>query len=247
MGIINLSDTLLIRTLLNLIFVCATFLIGIKIIKKYRTLKKKEFLFLGASWILMSSPWWWTIINFFTVIIFDYHLNDWIELLLANAIIPFAVIFWIYAYSFSMDLKYKKEFTILISMICLSYESTVLLLLYLNPDLLGYKIDSEIMVRTPLSFIFAISTALIIFITGVLFSINSIRSVDRETHLRGYFLLAAFSLITFCAGFDSFGWENIIIIIIIRSLLTLSSILFYFGFFFPITLSKNLILKEGNQ
>lgn len=247
MGIIYLSHTLLIRFLLNLIFVTITFIIGIKIIKKYRTLKKNEFLFLGASWILMSSPWWWTILNFFTLIIFNFHLNDWLELFLANAVIPFAVIFWIYAYSYSMDLKYKKEFTGLITVIFLSYEVIALIILFTNPDLIGYKIGSEVMVRTPLSLFFAIATALIIFITGILFSINSIRSTDRETHLRGYFLLMAFSLITLCAGFDALSWENIFLIILIRSLLTLSSILFYFGFFFPIRLSKNFMLNEENQ
>lgn len=195
----------------------------------------------------MSSPWWWTIMNFLTVIIFNMQLNDWFELLLANAIIPFALIFWIYSYSYSMDLKYKNEFTLLISIIALSYEITVLTLLYFNPDLLGYKYISEILVRSPLSLIFTISTASIIFITGVLFSINAIQSADKETLLRGYFLLIAFSLITLCAGLDALSWENIYIIIGIRSLLTLSSILFYLGFFFPIRLSRNIILKKESQ
>ncbi len=234
MGLNDLSDTYLIRFLLNLIFVGTTFLIGIKIILKYKTLKKKEFLFLGLSWILMSSPWWWTILNLTKVILFNTPSTDWMELFLSNAFIPFALIFWIYAYSYSMDLKYKKEFTILTTLICTSYETIVLILLFVNPNLIGYKVNSEVMNRTILSLTFAISTALIIFITGVLFSINSIRSVDRETHLRGYFLLIAFSLITFSAGLDSFGWQDISIIIIIRSFLTLSSIFFYFGFFFPV-------------
>jgi len=247
MGIIYLSSTHIIRFLLNLIFVTTTFIIGFKIIQKYKTLKKKEFLFLGASWILMSSPWWWTILNFFTVITFNIYLNDWMELLLSNAIIPFALIFWIYAYSYSMDLKYKKEITGLVSVIYLAYEIIVLILLYINPALLGYKINFEVMARSPLSLIFALATAIIIFITGILFSINSIRSVDRETHLRGYFLLIAFSLITLCAGFDVLSWENIFIIVLIRLVLTLSSIFFYFGFFFPIRLSKNFIRKEESQ
>jgi hypothetical protein len=146
-----------------------------------------------------------------------------------------------------MDLKYKKELTTVICLICVVYEIVVLFLLFFNPDLIGYKITSEILVRTPLSLIFAIATALIIFITGVLFSINSIRSSDKETKLRGYFLLFAFTLITFCAGFDSFSWETISIVIIIRSLLTLSSILFYFGFFFPIRFSKNFLIKEESR
>ncbi len=238
MALNYLSDTYLVRFLLNLIFVSTSFIIGIKIILKYKTLKKKEFLFLGASWILMSSPWWWTILNLTTVILFNTPSTEWMELLLSNAFIPFALIFWIYAYSYSMDLKYKKEFTILTTLICTSYETVVLVLLFVNPNLIGYKINLEVMNRTPLSLIFAISTALIIFITGTLFSINSIRSVDRETHLRGYFLLIAFSLITFSAGMDSFSWQEIIIIIIIRSFLTLSSIFFYFGFFYPIKLIK---------
>jgi hypothetical protein len=224
-------------------FVGTTFIIGIKIILKYKTLKKKEFLFLGLSWILMSSPWWWTILNFATVLIFSIQLTDWMELFLSNACIPFVLIFWIYVYSYSMDLKYKKEFTVLISLISISYEIIVLIILFVNPDLIGYKVNSEVMDRTPLSLAFAISTALTIFITGVLFSVNSIRSADRQTHLRGYFLLVAFSLITFSAGFDSFGWQDIIIIIIIRSFLTLSSIFFYFGFFFPKKIIN--IFKKG--
>ena len=224
-------------------FVGTTFIIGIKIILKYKTLKKKEFLFLGLTWILMSSSWWSAILNFTTVLLFNLQLTDWVELFLSNAFIPFVLIFWIYVYAYSMDLKYKKEFTVLISLISISYEIFVLIILFVNPDLIGYKVNSEVMNRTPLSLAFAISTALIIFITGVLFSINSIRSVDRETHLRGYFLLVAFSLITFFAGFDSFGWQDIIIIIIIRSFLTLSSIFFYFGFFFPIKIIK--LFKKG--
>ena len=188
----------------------------------------------------MSSPWWWTILNLSTVILFNAPSTDWMELFLSNAFIPLALVFWIYAYSYSMDLKYKKEFTILTTSICASYETVVLILLFVNPDLIGYKINSEVVNRTPLSLTFAISTALVIFITGTLFSINSIRSVDRETHLRGYFLLVAFILITFSAGFDSFSWQDIIIIIIIRSFLTLSSIFFYFGFFFPIKIINRL-------
>lgn len=243
----GITNTLLIRSLLNLIFVATSIVIGIKIIQKYKILKKREFLFLGASWILMSSPWWFSILKLFTIIIFYTQLNDWIELFLSNAFIPFVLISWIYAYSYSMDLKHKKFFTGLVSVICLLYEIIVLTLLVIEPNLIGYRINSEVMVQTPISLIFAISTVSIIFITGVLFSFNSIRSVDRETHLRGYFLLVAFSLITICAGFDAFSWQNIFVIVLIRVLLTLSSIFFYFGFFLPVQLSKKFILKEEYQ
>jgi len=239
---LNINE--LIRSLFSLIFVISTIIIGIKIIKKYDSLKKREFQFLGFSWILMSSPWWWSAINLIISIIFNAQLNNGIYIILSNAFIPIGLILWIYAYAYSMDLTYKRTFTISFFFICMLYECIFIIFLIFYPDLIGYTINLDLIVRTPFSLGFAIFTALTIFFTGILFSLNSIRSKNEEIKIRGYCLLVAFSLITFGSGFDAFSWTSIWIIIVIRSFLILSSIFFYIAFFFPRRLTKRLTINK---
>jgi hypothetical protein len=192
----------------------------------------------------MSSPWWWSSLNVITSLIFNIQLTKWMYLFLSNAFIPIGLIFWIYAYAYSMDLAYKRAFTISFFFICMLYECIFLIFLIFYPDLIGYIVDSDLILRAPFSLGFAIFAALTIFFTGILFSFNSIQSNNEEIKMRGYYLLVAFSLITIGSGFDAFSWTNIWIIIVIRSFLILSSIFFYIAFFFPRRLTKRLIVDS---
>ena len=94
--------------------------------------------------------------------------------------------------------------------------------------------------------IFQLFGAAVIIITGVLFSIKTIRSEDPKVSWKGRFFLMAMIFITTGVLLDIGFTKNPIILVIDRIILMLGSILFYLGFLLPDSIAK-LFIKELRQ
>ncbi len=127
--------------------------------------------------------------------------------------------------------------------ICEPYEILLIAFLFVNPDLIGVEVNPDIGQRSSLTLIFALFAIIVAFSTGVIFAKVSMNSKDVNVRWKGRFLLIAFLFFTIAAALDSFSWEELLIISIIRSLLILSSIFYYFGFFLPKQIANRLITE----
>ncbi|MBD3253753.1 MAG: hypothetical protein GF383_01605 [Candidatus Lokiarchaeota archaeon] len=237
----NFTQVELVRGFLSFIFVVISFIIGTKISLNYFHYKVKQYLTLGLSWIFLSASWWWPTFNFIFLLFFNLGLDNFTYLILANVFIPIAILCWIYSFSTLVYPHFKTQIMIAFSVICIPYEILLIIFLIINPELVGVEISPNIIQRTPLTFYFAIFAIVIAFTTGIIFAKKSMNSEDPKIRWKGRFLLIAFIFFTFGAAMDSFSWENLILVFIIRLLLILSSINYYLGFFLPDSFADRLI------
>ncbi|MHA1196178.1 MAG: hypothetical protein ACTSRH_07980 [Promethearchaeota archaeon] len=228
---------------MSLIFIIIVFAIGFRILFKYFKYKKIEFITIGLTWIFLSSAWWWGVLNFLEILIFNIRASSFLYLILANFFVPWALLSWIYSLTCLIYQNKKKLLLAIFSIICISYEILLIVLLIINPSMIGVEINPNVVSRTALTLSFSIFAIIVAVITGLFLASHLIKSTDQRTKIRGFFLLSAFLLLTAGAALDSFSWTNLIIIAIIRTLLILSSIAYYFGFFLPERIAK-LIIKE---
>jgi len=94
--------------------------------------------------------------------------------------------------------------------------------------------------------IFLFSFILIFIITGIHFSLASLKSKNLEVKLKGKFLLLAFISFTIGASIEVLVHLNSFTVIITRSILISNAIEFYLGFIMPEWMKKSL-LKRGKS
>jgi hypothetical protein len=99
--------------------------------------------------------------------------------------------------------------------------------------MIGVEITTNVVSRTPLTLGFAIFGIFIALVTGMILGLKTIKSEDPFIKWKGRFLLIAFILFTVGAALDAISWSNLIVIFLIRFILILSAISYYFGFFLP--------------
>jgi hypothetical protein len=92
--------------------------------------------------------------------------------------------------------------------------------------------------------IFQVLGVLVAFITGVIFSRNSMKADDSKVKLKGKILLLAFILFTIGAFMDAVISLTPFTLIIVRLILISSAIFYLFGFLLPDKIAE-LILKES--
>jgi hypothetical protein len=220
-------------------------IIGLKMASKYFEFRKKEFIPIGLTYIFLSSAWWGTLLSFLTVLVFGQPINKYLFVILNNAFLPFALVFWISVYS-QMNVKRKKLVQIIFGIICILWELVLFLFLIVDINILyGFtdvpESDLYYSNRKIVLIIFPIIGILSALITGLLFARVAIKSEDPKTVWKGRFLAAAF--ISFCIGafLDALLPRDLILLVIIRLILIASVFEYYLGFFLPDKIANVLI------
>ncbi|MFX1236220.1 MAG: hypothetical protein ACFE8P_00715, partial [Promethearchaeota archaeon] len=85
---------------------------------------------------------------------------------------------------------------------------------------------------------------LFVLVTGLMFSIRSIKSTNPEINVKGKLLTIAFIFWSICSVVDTTFTLSIELLLFIRILLILTSITFYVGWILP-GFSKNILRKLG--
>ncbi|MBD3214913.1 MAG: hypothetical protein GF311_20035 [Candidatus Lokiarchaeota archaeon] len=233
----------LVRGSFSLIFVIISILIGLRLISKYFQFEQKNFISIGLTWIFLSSSWWWSGFNFIANL-FNHSLSDTSYLILANGFIAPALVTWLYSFTSLAYDQRKQKILVLSLVIAIPYELILLILVFVQPSLIGREVSENVIARTPLTLSIAIIAIIIALITGLIFSKNAMKSQDKEIKWKGRFLLLAFVLFTIGAGLDSVSWTSLFMIIFIRLILIMSSITYYIAFFLPDRIKKVLIKGE---
>jgi hypothetical protein len=224
---------------LNIVFILISLIVGVLIILKYFKYKSPVFITVGLAWVLMSSPWWSIAINFLSIGFFDADLPYFWYLFIERGFIMTALFFWLYSFAELIYIKYKTYIKYGSFIFCAVIELILVVILLTAPSLIGSQIPEKPYEysHTFIDVLLVLGTISGALITGTIFSIQSIKSRDIKIKWKGRFLL--FSFASFTLGSILNGLLHVVIpfnpfsTILIRSILILSAIAYYFGFFLP--------------
>jgi len=241
MALADLTQLELLIGSFALIWVIFATIIGLRIIWKAISLKRNELITVGLSWILLASAWWGVALQFITYGFFNYKLTAFQYLLVANVLLPIAITCWIYSFCQILNPDLKKSLLVVYIIVCAIWEIYLIVGLSINTEIVATiegTFDSK---HTTVSLIFVFFAILSFLITGVIFSIKSMKVDDPEIKWKGRFLLLAWILFTVGALLDAAISPAPVTLIIVRLILITSSIFFYLGFFLPEFIKKSLI------
>ena len=244
MKITELSQLELLQGSFTLIYVLISLIIGILFCGKYFSTKRIEHITLGFSWIFLSSAWWGTTMQFLSIVLFSKTISLFLWMFLANVGIPIAILFWIYSISHIMYKENEKQILLLFMAICVPYEIILLALLFTDPNLVGTQVATFNTISKPYIIVFQLFAIFTAFLTGVVFSIKSMKVDDKEIKWKGRILLIAF--ISFLIGTigDALLALSEVPLVIVRLILISSSIEYYLAWFLPDRLKEWLIGPE---
>lgn len=245
MGLEDLTPDDILYGSLSLILVVISIIVGLRILSKYFRYKQKTLIPVGLSWIFITSAWWVSAFSFVLLAIFDFRFNAFWYLFFENAFSPLALIFWIYSFTTLLYPKWKKIIFGTYLIICISFEIALIVMLNINTELIGTGIEEGIFSSqlTAFAIAFQLFGLLTLTITGLIFSLHSLKSPDAKISWKGRFLLAAFLSFTIGSLVEALFLLDPLSLILVRILLIFSNLAFYFGFFLPDKIA-NVLLKE---
>jgi hypothetical protein len=223
------------------------FAVGIKIMSKYKSVKDRNFIFVGLIWIGIYHPWWSSSLSFLV----NLFSNDTLSLslglyfLFALGLVPFFMFVWLIAFTDMVITKYRTLIIILPTVVTILYEIYLIFNVIVNVSVIGEFSDASIFDVTykGISQFYLVFIVLLILSTGILFALQSLKADKPEIQLKGKLLLSAWILWAAGAIFDSAIPLFISTLLMTRIILISSSILFYFGFLLPNFIKERFIGK----
>jgi len=245
MSISELNQVQILEGIFSLIWIIIATIVGIRIIIKAFTKNRYELFSVGLFWIFICSPWYSSAITFLAYVFFNYTIDERTYLLIANVPIAPGLLCWIFSFVnilYKQKLKKRRLIILVIYIpICIIYEIFLIYFLFTDVGVVG-TVEGLFNSRYNLfALTFDIFTLISVLITGLIFSIRSMRINNSEIQWKGRFLLVAFLFFSIGAFLDA-AIPNIGITIVIgRTLLIISAIAYYLGFFLPDRFTKWLI------
>ena len=231
--IFQLTNYEIIYGIFSVIFVVIAILIGVKILLKYFSLKKKELISVGLALIFLSSAWWGSAFSFLSFILFGYEFSEFEFFILGDAFIVVALLSWMYSFLVLVYPNMVKKVMPIYLIISGVYEIILLYFLFTDPSQIATiegRFNSD---HNLFALIFLAFSILSVLLSGILFARESMKASDPKIRLKGKFILIG--IVSFCIGaiFDAGIPMNSLTLVLIRLLLISSSVEYYFGFLIP--------------
>ena len=227
----------------SFMFVVISLVVGFLILLRYFKYKEKVYFLVGATWILISEPWWPSSLSFLVSLSNGIGLPQTIYFLIGNMLIPLAIAFWLLAFTEFLVTEKRKLILLIFAIISVIFEITFFTLLFINPDLIGYLNPPVDVSYNFFIMIFLLIFILIVVISGFFFARLSLKSDDPEVKLKGKLLVVAYIAFFVGALLDSSIRLNELGIIFVRLILIASAVFWYGGFLLPHWMKK-LFLKQ---
>ena len=228
-----------------LIYVIIMDLIGLLFAIRYKKNKNPNYLYIGAAWIIICSPWLGMGLTFLSHIIFGQRMLLTLQFIIGYFFLPLGFMLWLLALTNFRNKVAQKPILISFSIIEAIFIILFLYGLIFAPDLLGVasgnlEIDYGWILR-----LFIIIHLILFLITGLIFAILSMRLDNPEMRYKGIFLIVAF-LGYLIGGLLSIANPEIILILIVARIISIiSGVFFYFGFFLPKFLRDRILKKNS--
>ena len=218
---------------------------GAFIASKYFKYKQRTFLFVGIAWMGLCEPWLSSGISFLLAVITGGEgLSPEMYAIIGMSFVPWSMLAWLIAFTDLTIKKHQKLILISFAIFGIIFDICLFYFLSIDPDLiviLNDPVDAE---YQTIIRIFLFIIIIIIFITGMLFARESLKSKNPEIRLKGKLLLTAFLLFTIGGIFDGLLPLNIYTLTFARILLISSAISFYCGFLLPNWVIKIFLKQE---
>jgi len=233
---------------LTLIYVIISTVIGLKIASKYLKYKRREFVLVGLTWIILMEIYWSSAFSFVAALITGTGFDPRLYFTIGNLLVPIGLFMWLMAFT---DFMYRKSQKVILSIAAITgaiYYIVFFYFIFTDVSVIG-KIYSPVDAEyRGFALLYLISVLLIFLITGIMFALESLKSENSEIRLKGKFLLIAvisFAVGTGLDGLKPFLFESYleIVLVITRIILLSCAIEFYLGFNPPHWLKK-ILLKE---
>ncbi|MBN1216605.1 MAG: hypothetical protein JXA99_14345 [Candidatus Lokiarchaeota archaeon] len=233
----------LINGIFSIIFVSISIITGSLIISKYFKYKQKSIIFVGMTWIGLTSLWMAKSISLLYELISGNQFDLRLFMFIGNFFIPITVLIWLLAFTDLVFKPYKKYILLVFTIYGLLMEIYFLFFLIVDPNHLGTFIPPIDEDYNLILTIYHASMVVFILVTGFLIGRISIKSENREIILKGkLMILSTFSF--FLGGiFEILSYLDITIMIIGKLILILSAFLYYNAWMLP-NWVKKIILKE---
>jgi len=209
---------------------------------KYLQYKTRNLLLVGATLIILVSPYWPDAINFILILGGNPEMDVALYLFIATAFTAPLHITWMIAFT---DMKYKDKQKQIVSIFAIEvviYESILIATFFLDPTLaaIGTKVSTFVVLYGDLIIIYLAISIVMFMVTGLLIASDALKSENQEINLKGKFLLMGF--ITFAIGtlIDVLFADNPseITIVLARVFVILGLFLLYMGFTLPERIKK---------
>ncbi len=229
---------------LGLSFVTISIILGLIIAFKYFKNKDKNFILIGFTWVFITSGWYGTSFSFLSALILGGDGLPFEVIMLLNFIpLPAGLFLWVIAFTNFLYKEKQKLILIVISVITLIFYLLFFYCLFTDPILVGEKISPvDTKGNNWVLLLYLVIFIMIFLITGLKFSLKTMKVDNPETKLKGKILFIAF--ISFCIGsfLDSMVPSTALTLIVFRLILISSAVEFYGGFILPQWVKK-LFLK----
>jgi hypothetical protein len=236
-----LTDVEIINGTLSLIFVIISFIVGVLIISKYPKSKNRTFIFVGLTWIGITSAFWGPSASYLSGLFTGEPISLQLYLLFSILLLPGFFFCWVVAFTDLVTKEKQKIILIIFAIEIIIFEIFFLYFVFTNPSEIG-EMQSAVNMRY-LSFvrIWVLIHAMIFLITGLLFARVTFSIGTPDMRVKGIFI--AIAIISYIVGvcLDIFFPVGFILN---RIILMSSAIEFYFGFILPDWLKKILKIEE---
>jgi len=229
--------------ILTTIAVITGVIVGLIICSRYFKYNRKDFLYIGISFIGMYQPWWPIAISFISILLGWSPLSDIEHFFIGTFFIPIFITTWMIGMTSMLELENKKALPVIYIIISVLADVYLVYFLINDPSVIGkIPATTKLDVDYKASYlIYLLFISLSIVITGILFSIKSLKSEHRYIRLKGKLLIIGF-VCYLISGFMDGGIIPLTIetLIIARLILISNGIFIYFGFFLPDFIKKRL-------
>ncbi len=230
----------IVNGIFGLLFVGISIILGIIIVLKYFKTRDTNFLLVGFTWILLISGWFGTSVSFLVALITGGDGLSLEMILLLNFIpLPIGLVLWTIAFTNFLYKEKQGLILLFVGIYIIIFYSVFLYFIFTDPLVIAEKISPVDTAARNIGFaVFLIIFIAIFLSTGIKFALETLKIDDPETKLKGKLLLMAFP--SFCiAGFlDASIPTTALTLIIFRTILIISAVLFYGGFVLPEWMKK---------
>lgn len=233
---------LIINGIFSLIFVVISLIVGIIIALNYRFQKNKNFLYVGGTWIFLTSGWWGSSISFILALFTSTNGLPIEYYLLVNFVpLPIAILLWLMAFTNFLYKEKQKVMLLTVVFLIAIFEAYLLFFIFTDPTQIAQKISAvDAKNNNPILGIFLGAILLTFLLTGLVFAKETRKSEEKETRLKGTFLMVAFPSLAIGALLDAGLDLNIAFLTMVRILLISSAFEFYLGFIMPSFIKNRL-------
>ena len=233
MALADLTQLEILQGSASLIYAVTGTIIGLIIASKYIAYEKKELLGVGISLALLTAPWYGGGISFLTMIFFGTILDDSLYFFINYGLLAFALISWMYGISILLFPKWVKKNVIISLVICIPYEIILIILLVINPSMVGNKEGKFSSDAALLPTAFIIFGLLVSLITMAMFIRVCLRSESLKIKWKGRFLLIAVIFLVIGSFMDATVSMTPAILIIVKMILMIRLVFSYLGWLLP--------------